>query len=94
MNIQEIKNINDLTDKVKTNTSLKDAIRLKCLDCCCYQYSEIKACTITNCPLYPFRNGKNPFRRELTEEEREVLRERMRALRKSKTQPPEEQTES
>lgn len=88
MDLKKIKNINELNEKVKENKSMKDAILLKCLDCCCYQYNEIKACTITNCPLYPFRNGKNPFinrpKRELTEEQREVLRERMRALKRSK----------
>lgn len=88
MDTREIKNIDDLNEKVKTNRSMKDAIRMKCLDCCCYQFNEIKACTISNCPLYPFRNGKNPFinspKRELTEEQKEVLRERLRALRKGK----------
>lgn len=36
------------------------AIRAKCLDCCCWQQKEVKLCPITDCPLYPFRMGKNP----------------------------------
>lgn len=36
------------------------AIRLKCLDCCCGSSHEVKLCTVTQCPLYLFRLGKNP----------------------------------
>ena len=39
------------------------AIRAKCLDCCCGQASEVSKCTITNCPLYFYRFGKNPNRK-------------------------------
>lgn len=38
------------------------AIRLKCLDCCCGSAYEVKLCTAANCPLYPYRFGKNPNR--------------------------------
>jgi hypothetical protein len=46
------------------------AIRLKCLDCCCDGMLEIRACSVTECPLWRFRlglhpltikNSKNPF---------------------------------
>ena len=39
------------------------AIRAKCLDCSVYQYSEISNCNISDCPLYPYRMGKNPNRK-------------------------------
>lgn len=43
------------------------AIRLKCLDCCCGQANEVALCTCFDCPLYPYRFGKNPKEeRELT----------------------------
>lgn len=63
----------------KVMTPMK-AIRAKCLDCCGGQYSEVKMCPCTNCPLYDFRLGKNPNRkpRNLTDEQREALRERAR----------------
>ena len=63
----------------KAMTPMK-AIRAKCLDCCGGQYTEVKQCPCTNCPLYDFRLGKNPNRkpRNLTEEQREALRERAR----------------
>ena len=40
-------------------TPLK-AIRLKCLDCCCYQANEVRLCTATKCPLFAYRMGHNP----------------------------------
>lgn len=50
-------------------------IREKCLDCCCGQALEVKLCPCTNCPLYPFRMGKNPYRKKtkLTEEHKAKL---------------------
>jgi hypothetical protein len=38
-----------------------EAIRLKCLDCCCYQPSEVRLCEAVTCPLWPFRGGKHPY---------------------------------
>ena len=38
------------------------AIRFKCQECSNFQPSEIRNCVITDCPLYPFRMGKNPNR--------------------------------
>ena len=62
------------------------AIRAKCLDCCCGQASEVKKCPAEHCPLYPFRFGKNPFRqkRELTDEQRQIAAERLKAARERK----------
>ena len=61
------------------------AIRAKCLDCCCGSTAEVTNCTVTGCALHPFRFGKNPYRqrRELTEEERQVLRDRLGLIRKN-----------
>ncbi len=55
---------------MEATTPLK-AIRLKCLDCCCGSSNEVKLCTVERCALYPFRFGKNPYRREMTPEEKE-----------------------
>jgi hypothetical protein len=38
-----------------------EAIRLKCLDCCSYQPSEVRLCEAVTCPLWPFRAGKHPY---------------------------------
>ena len=34
------------------------AIRKKCIDCCCGQVYEVSKCTATNCPLWNYRLGK------------------------------------
>lgn len=39
------------------------AIRAKCLDCCCGQCKEVKLCPCEDCPLHPYRFGKNPARK-------------------------------
>lgn len=55
------------------------AIRLKCLDCSCGNPYEVKLCPVTGCPLYPYREGHNPYiaKRELTEEQREAAKARL-----------------
>lgn len=45
------------------------AIRLKCLDCCCFQPSEVRKCPSTDCTLHPFRMGR--VKRE-TKEEKQI----------------------
>lgn len=59
------------------------AIRAKCLDCSNGSAHEVKLCPVTRCPLYPYRLGKNPNYKpkDLTEEQREELRQRGRELR-------------
>lgn len=60
------------------------AIREKCLDCCGGSTLEVKNCTCENCHLFPFRLGKNPFRkREMTEEQRKAVGDRLREARKT-----------
>ena len=34
------------------------AIRQKCLDCCCDNSAEVRNCPVTKCPLWNFRLGK------------------------------------
>ena len=52
-------------------------IREKCLDCCCGSWLEVEKCTAVNCPLHPWRMGKNPYRKPLTEEQKEERRARL-----------------
>lgn len=35
------------------------AVRMKCLDCCCYQVAEVTKCPCVDCPLYCFRMGRD-----------------------------------
>lgn len=62
------------------------AIREKCIDCCCGSVYEVEKCTAERCPLWPWRFGKNPYKkkREYTEEQREALRESARRLNEQK----------
>ncbi len=61
------------------------AIKAKCLDCSCDSATEVKECPVEDCPLYPFRFGKNPFnKRELSPEQREAMAERLRQARLAK----------
>lgn len=70
--------MSEITNPVK-------AIRAKCLDCSCGSTAEVAACTVTQCALFPFRFGKNPYRqrREMSEEEKQVLSHRLREARKN-----------
>lgn len=67
-------------------TSPLKAIRAKCIECSNNMLGEIKECTVTGCPLWPFRMNKNPYRqtREMTEEQKEALRDRMKKARDGK----------
>src|SRR5437764_1503471 len=45
-----------------------EAIRRKCLDCSCYQPSEVKLCQAVTCPLWPFRAGTHPYTKRRLQE--------------------------
>lgn len=65
-------------------TPLK-AIKQFCYLCCGENSNEVKRCTAPNCPLYPYRSGHDSLKKkkEYTEEELAVLRERMNKLREA-----------
>lgn len=46
----------------------KQAIRLKCIDCCCGQVREVKRCTAYECPLWNFRMGTEIKQDDQTDE--------------------------
>lgn len=70
---------------IEYKTNPVKAIREKCLDCCCGSINEVKMCPCESCSLYPFRFGKNPFRqkREMTEEQRKAIGDRLKNGRKN-----------
>ena len=62
-------------------TSPLKAIKAFCVDCMGGQPTYVKDCTSTNCPLYAFRMGKNPYNtRQLTDEQRKAASERMKKV--------------
>lgn len=69
------------------------AIRAFCVECMGGSSQEVKNCTSAPgsrypCPLYPFRQGENPYRtpRELTEEQKSKNAENLAKAREKKTQ--------
>ena len=54
-----------VNDKGKTKmvelTPMK-AIRFHCKECVGFQLAEIRVCTSSLCPLYPYRMGRNQSR--------------------------------
>ena len=66
------------------------AIRAHCLGCA-QSAHEVTLCPISDCPLYPFRFGKNPFhQRKWTEEQRRAAGERLTAARAAKERAKDE----
>lgn len=75
-----MKDFLDGTDLTQGHTKkpLLKIIRAKCLDSCAGQPSEVRLCQITDCPLWPYRMGKNPFhRRSMTDEQKQAATERL-----------------
>ena len=64
----------------KAGVPVLRAIRLKCLDCSGGAQSEVLKCTAVSCALWAFRMGTNPYRKEVSEDQRAAASERMRAL--------------
>lgn len=66
---------------VKNKSPLK-AIRAHCLECVGGSYREVKLCPCTKCELYPFRFGKNPFRKvSMSDEQKAAIAERLKNAR-------------
>lgn len=64
------------------------AIRDNCIGCCAGNAAEVRRCGMVACPLWPYRMGSNPFvRREMTDDQREVLAERLHAGRHRRPAP-------
>ena len=44
-------------DSIGKRITRTKAIRLKCLECCCYQSNEVSLCPSKECPLWRYRMG-------------------------------------
>jgi hypothetical protein len=62
------------------------AIKQKCIDCSCGQQKERLLCAVKGCPLWPFRKGRKPIKRHVSEEQRAAMGERFRKFRREKKQ--------
>jgi len=66
--------------ETKSITPLQ-AIRLQCRECYGFDpswYDDVANCLSPECPLYPFRFGKDPGRAPATEKQREASRRNVR----------------
>lgn len=68
--------------------SPNEAIRAHCLDCCAGSAQEVAKCMAQRCPSWPFRMGKNPWRKQPSSEQREAMRESGRRLAKAQKSLP------
>ena len=51
------------------------ALRLRCNDCYGGCLKSVRGCTSKDCPSWPFRMGRNPWRAPVSEERRQLGRE-------------------
>lgn len=67
-----------------------DAIRAKCTDCMAGNAAEVRRCGMTDCALWPFRMGTDPWReaRQLTDEQRQAGAERLAKARENRKTTP------
>ena len=68
----------------KKRIPLTRIIRLKCLECCCFNESEVRNCSCKDCILFKFRMGKNPFPKKMSEKHKESLKKNLKKGRESK----------
>ena len=78
-------NRKDYRKKENILTPLK-AIKQHCFECVGENRRDVDGCMGYKCPLYPHRFGKDGSRepRKLTEDQRQVLRDRMKNIREGK----------
>jgi hypothetical protein len=61
----------NIFEKSFNRVSRANAIKAKCLDCCCFVTQEITNCTVETCPLWsyrPYTKNEAEFEIELSEE--------------------------
>ncbi len=77
----EVEETVDLSKKISPLKAIKNHCRYQCS---AGEVKEWSNCQNKDCPLHPFRKGKNPFRkRTLSDEERKKIAERLQKSRKS-----------
>ena len=53
-----IKHVIDTRDGIReVELTPMKAIRYKCLDCCCWDQTEVRECALSECSLWPYRMG-------------------------------------
>jgi hypothetical protein len=60
-------------------------IRARCIDCCSGSAAEVRLCSATSCPSWPYRMGTSPWRKELSPEEKHRRGQRAAKMRSMKS---------
>jgi len=61
----------ELTALGHVRMSAQQALRLRCIDCSGASAAEVRLCTHVQCPAWPFRMGRSPWRAPASEAQRE-----------------------
>ena len=69
-----------------TKRDILKIIRQNCIACCCGNQNEVKLCPAEKCPLHPLRFGRDPEKRKISPEQRELLMKNLTCAQKK--QPP------
>jgi len=80
---------NELEQLGHARVSPLRALRLNCLDCCNGSAQEVRLCTAVDCPSWPFRMGKSPWRAPLDDAEQARRAAMMNRNRASTSAAPE-----
>lgn len=70
--------------KITKKLTPLQAIRQNCMECSGFQYSVVADCHIEHCPLWPFRSGKSGMKRDLSDEQKKAMSDRMKKLHTKK----------
>lgn len=70
--------------KVTKKLTPLQAIRQNCMECSGFQYSVVADCHIIHCPLWPFRSGKSGMKKDLSDEQKKAMSDRMKKLHTKK----------
>jgi hypothetical protein len=63
-----------------------EALRARCLDCCGGSQQEVRFCPATDCPSWPFRMGKNPWKKSMSDDQLAAARTRAAQLNAARRQ--------
>tara|TARA_R100001369_G_scaffold46737_3_gene73115 strand:- start:15360 stop:15602 length:243 start_codon:yes stop_codon:yes gene_type:complete len=63
------------------STPVLKAIKKNCIECSGGSFAEVKECTVYKCHMWPFRLGKNPWRKEMSQEQKDKAGLRFKKIR-------------
>jgi len=80
--VEPTRTVNSLRSMGHQPEAVLKAVRRKCLECSGGSHAEVNDCLVRQCPLFPFRLGKNPWRAPVSEAQRQASRRNIATLAK------------